>query len=320
MPPLWSGFLPDDPPAAAIPEHLQGKRILITGAGGFLGSALARALAPAAQLILVDQAEHGLYRLGRALGSGPAYLVGSVAHPGFLRSAFAAHAPQIVFHAAAHKHVPLMEANPLAAAETNILGTEAVLAAAHPAEHLVLLSTDKAVAPVGAMGATKLVAERLMLAAGRSAVRLPNVLGSSGSVAPLFTGQIWKGGPVTVTHPDATRFFVSPKAAVRSLLAATAPGLWIPQTGPARRIRELAEHMIARSGRAGVGVVYTGQRPGARRYATVSGPGAQVTPGDGPLLRIHAATAVPALDVIREAVRSWDGDKLRQALGEYRPA
>ncbi len=306
MPPLWHGFLPEDEPLR-IPGELGGKRILITGAGGSLGSLLARALAPVCELSLLDQSEHGLYRLDHLPA---ARLVGSVTNPAFLRHVVTTHRPEIVFHAAAHKHVPLMEANPLAAAETNILGTEACLQAAGGAQRFVLVSTDKAVAAVSAMGATKQVAERLTLAAGRTVVRLPNVLGSSGSVALLFTKQIWSGGPVTVTHPEATRFFVSARQAVQALLDAREPGLYVPETTPARRIAELAEHMIARSGRSGVAIAYTALRPGDRLHEALFASGEHLGPQ-----RVFRGTREPAdLDPIRRAVTAWDEAALRRAL------
>ncbi len=310
MPPLWHGFLPEDEPVV-IPEHLRGKRILITGAGGSLGSLLARALAPVCELTLLDQAEHGLYRLGDLPATR---LVGSVTNPAFLRNTFAANRTETVFHAAAHKHVPLMEANPLAAAETNILGTEACLTAARESERFVLVSTDKAAAPVSAMGAAKQVAERLTLAAGRTVVRLPNILGSSGSVAPLFTKQIWSKRPVTVTHPEATRFFVSARRAVQALLNAREPGLYVPETTPARRIAELAEHMIARSGRSGVAIAYTALRPGDRLHETLTGPGETLLPSEAGLQRVLTATEPADLDSIRRAVAAWDEPALRRAL------
>ncbi len=325
---LWSGFLPEflQKSAGPQPQHLAGKRILVTGAGGYLGSALARRLAPmAAQLILLDSAEYGLYRLERGLGfishNPPRYLVGSVSNAALMRRLFADHAPQIVFHAAALKHVPLMETNALAAAETNILGTQICLEAAIQAgvKRFILLSTDKAVAPVSIMGATKRIAEQLTLAAGFTAIRLPNVLGSTGSVAPLFVKQVWSGGPVTVTHPEAMRFFVSLRQATANLLSAGAPGLFIPRTGPARRITELAEHMIARSGRPGVMIQYIGLRPADRLHESLTAPGERVLEGTACLLAVESPQPEPAtlqetIESIREAVAAWDEPLLLATL------
>ncbi len=216
----------------AARESLAGKRVLLTGAGGFIGSALSKELAKAdpAELILLDAGELGLYDLDYNLQrAGVAFrrrlVVGSVRDSALIDQIFRQHRPQVVFHAAACKHVPLMEANPFTAASTNILGTQLIVEAAAVtcAEQCILLSTDKAVDPDSIMGATKRVAEMILLAqcspTRMKALRLGNVLGSSGSVVPLFLDQISRGGPVTVTDPRATRYFLTVREAVRHLLA-----------------------------------------------------------------------------------------------------
>ena len=285
----WDGFLPEDGQVLTVEaqRELAGRSVLITGAGGFLGSALARALAtvPVRRLVLLDISEYGLYRLEQDLNTleaGPeaSYIVGSICDGSLLRAIFAADVPEIVFHAAALKHVPLMESNVIAAARTNVLGTELLLQAAghYGAKRFVLLSTDKAVEPISVMGATKRIAEHLVLAAAEKhsrggrfiAVRLCNVLGSTGSVAPLFVRQIAQGGPVTVTHHDATRYFVSRETAVRCLLHAAATGsensLLIPNVEASSRIDDLARYLIERCSAPAIDikVIYTGLRAADR--------------------------------------------------------
>lgn len=280
---VWKGFVPDVVLPLG-PQELDGfreKRVLITGAGGYLGSALARALSTQSirRLVLIDTAEHGLYKLEQRLrrtaaATNAVYVVGSVCDRALMQELFATHAPQIVLHAAALKHVPLMESNPLAAAETNALGTELMVKAAkrHGAESFVLLSTDKAVGPISVMGATKRIAEQLVMSqylqtngSAFRAVRLCNVLGSTGSVAPLFSRQVALGGPVTVTHPEATRFFLSRLDAVNLLLRAalvrSRTGLMVPVVGLPRSVLDLAEYAIAASCRkCEIEVRYTGLR------------------------------------------------------------
>ena len=266
----------------AARELTRGKRVLITGAGGSIGSALAKvmALLDASELILLDAAELGLHQLScdlQATTSPPASLrlvVGSVCDFALVSELFRRHQPHIVFHAAACKHVPLMEANPFTAASVNILGTEIVThaASAFGAEQCILLSTDKAVEPASVMGATKRIAELISLTSAGSTrhkvLRMGNVLGSSGSVAPLFLDEISRGGPLTVAHPAATRYFLSTREAVQRLLATmtgeTGSGLFVPNMGEPHRIIDLAQFLIAKEGKAAVDVkvIFTGLRAG----------------------------------------------------------
>jgi FlaA1/EpsC-like NDP-sugar epimerase len=261
-----------------VSERLLGKRILITGAGGSIGSALSVAAwaSKADSIGLLDTSENGLYEIDRSLrdvGSMEhAAVLGSVCDGELVAGMLQRHRPQIVFHAAALKHVPLMERNPFAAIENNALGTYTLARAAveHGVEQMVLVSTDKAVDPASIMGASKRIAELVMLAlAGEgtrmTAVRLCNVLGSQGSVVPLFAGQIERGGPVTVTHRDASRYFMTVDRAVAALFDAlevvSEGSVSIPEPGEAVRIMDLAERMIRTRG-SSAAIEVTGLRPG----------------------------------------------------------
>ena len=253
VPCAWESFLDRAPLAldrAQVSASLQGKRILITGAGGWIGSALTRSIAGFApnQLVLLEAAERNLYEIDTALRQLPCPIehvsvLGSVSQPALLAEIFIRYRPQIVYHAAAFKHVPLMEQNPFAAIENNSIGTHLLVEAVSvnaETEQLILLSTDKAVDPVSIMGASKRIAELVMLAprtasARMKAVRLGNVLGSEGSIVPLFLKQILAGQPVTVTHPEVRRYFLTTEDAVALLLhaasAETPQGILVPELG-----------------------------------------------------------------------------------------
>jgi FlaA1/EpsC-like NDP-sugar epimerase len=265
-----------------------GKCILITGAGGFIGSALSAALAEAVPrlLVLLDNSEHNLHELSmrlRELKSAPhEALLGDVCDAALLAEMFERYRPGMIFHAAACKHVPLMENNPLAAMRTNAIGTwrltHAIANAAQTIRdmQLLLISTDKAVKPASVMGATKRVAEMVIDRAGSHGItaqniRLGNVFGSNGSVAPLFARQISNGGPVTVTHPQAERYFFTLDDAVEIILgAATMPGgTFIPALPPALRIADLAERMIREARGAhsrDISIKFTALRPGDKLH------------------------------------------------------
>jgi FlaA1/EpsC-like NDP-sugar epimerase len=263
-------------------EFLRGKRVLITGAGGSIGSALAMLVAGAGvkRLVALDVAEHGLFELGAALDEEAAsaraeLVVGDVCDRALLRAVFAEHRPEVVFHAAACKHVSLMEANPFAAARTNIAGTHGLLQASREARvgQVIVVSTDKAADPAGIMGATKRVAELLVLASESrgggptkvKAVRLANVLGSSGSVAPTFARQIARGGPLTITDPACTRYFLSMEEAVGHLVSALgvdgSSTVLVPELGGPSSILELARFML---GTGEAKMVHAGLRAGEK--------------------------------------------------------
>ena len=246
-----------------------GRRVLVTGAGGFIGSEMARVFAAsgAAEIVLLEIAERALFEV-EGFGERTVPVLGSLCDRALLASVFEEHRPEIVLHAAALKHVPLMERNPFAAVETNALGTWGLarIAADHVVRKMILVSTDKAAAPHSIMGASKRIAELAMLPyAGFAAVRLVNVIGSPGSVAPLFAEQIAQGGPVTVTHPAAQRYFFTLDEAVGQLAEAVAVdgarGVLVPEPGEPVVIADLAQWMIAASGRD-VPIVFSQLRPG----------------------------------------------------------
>jgi FlaA1/EpsC-like NDP-sugar epimerase len=274
---------------AGIAETLGGKTVLITGGGGSIGSELCRQVARYGpkRLVLYEQSEFNLYTIEQDLSEAFPHLpltklMGDVKDLEHLRNTFSKWKPQVVFHAAAYKHVPLMEEeNAWAALRNNTLGTfHAALAAAEAAvERFVLISTDKAVNPTNVMGATKRAAEMVIssLAAAHKgtkfmAVRFGNVLGSSGSVIPKFKEQIAKGGPVTVTHPDIIRYFMTIPEAARLVLQAAAIGesgqVLVLDMGEPVKILDLAEELIRLSGHTpeDIGITFSGLRPGEKLY------------------------------------------------------
>ena len=267
-----------------IAAFVSGRRVLVTGAGGSIGSELCRQLhhLGPASLVLVDRDESGLHGTqlsieGRALLDSEMLVVADIRDRRRVFDVFAETKPEVVFHAAALKHLTLLERHPGEGIKTNIVGTRNVIDAAlqHGVERFVNVSTDKAADPTSVLGATKLVAERLAAdAATRTAkhvvsVRFGNVLGSRGSVLPTFECQIAAGGPVTVTHPDATRFFMTIPEAVRLVLQAGAVGdpgeVLILDMGQPVRIVEMAERLIDHHG-ADVEIEYTGLRPGEKLH------------------------------------------------------
>jgi FlaA1/EpsC-like NDP-sugar epimerase len=289
----WASFLKREPLSidqAAAAASLRGKRIFLTGAGGWIGSALAAAIARLApqQLVLLEASEQSLYELDLAMQLlHPAVrytaLLGSVTDSCLLADIFERYCPQIVYHAAAFKHVPLIEQNPFAAMENNVAGTSRVMEAAanHHAEQFILLSTDKAADPVSMMGASKRIAELVLLARNAATTRLKvlrlgNVLGSGGSVLPLFLRQILSGGPVMVTHRDVRRYFLSTEEAVALLLLVTLEhsweGVFVPELGQPLKVEGLARHLIAERCDASVKparIVYTQLRPGDKMCETL---------------------------------------------------
>ena len=268
---------------------LGGQTVLVTGAGGSIGAELCRQAARfgAAQLVCVDVSEYATYQLEQALRRDfpalrCAYYTANVREAERLRAIAGAHRPAVVLHAAAYKHVPLMESgNEVEALHTNVLGTlnAARVAGELGAARFVLVSTDKAVNPTNVMGASKRLAEQMVQALAPQypetqfvSVRFGNVLGSSGSVVPLFEAQIARGGPVTVTHPDIVRYFMTIPEAAQLVLQAGLMGrsgqIFVLDMGEPVKIAELARLMIRMSGRAegDVPIAFTGLRPGEKLF------------------------------------------------------
>ncbi len=274
-----------------IGDEISGKVILVTGAAGSIGSEIVRQLIAyfPAKLVLVDQGESALYDLEYELaGKVPANVqlivnVADVSDTRRVSKIFKTHRPDIIFHAAAYKHVPLMENNPYEAIKTNVIGTRilAELASEMGVEKFVMVSTDKAVNPTNVMGATKRLAEMYTQSMNQLegvktkfiATRFGNVLGSNGSVIPLFKKQIERGGPVTVTHPEITRFFMTIPEACELVLEAATMGqggeVFVFDMGESVKIIDLAKKMITLSGLRvdkDIEIRYTGLRPGEKLY------------------------------------------------------
>jgi FlaA1/EpsC-like NDP-sugar epimerase/lipopolysaccharide/colanic/teichoic acid biosynthesis glycosyltransferase len=309
-----------------VAEFLRSQHVLVTGAGGSIGSELARQVAgfgPAC-LTLLDHSENGLYYVHNELVAQYPSLtlhavVADVRDAEAVEQAFTKYRPTVVFHAAAHKHVPLLETNPREAVLNNVVGTRNMLDAAerHWVSKFVLISTDKAVNPTSVMGATKRVCEMMMQSRSQrshtrfAAVRFGNVLGSDGSVVPLFQRQIQRGGPLTVTHPEARRFFMTIPEAVRLVLQAGSMGrggeVFLLDMGEQVRIDDLARQLIRMAGlREGedIEIVYTGLRPGEKLYEELH--------SDAERMRItrHERIMVWDLDAPPEAELLEDVDEL----------
>ncbi|MEL7300957.1 MAG: nucleoside-diphosphate sugar epimerase/dehydratase [Pseudomonadota bacterium] len=331
----------------------RGRTILISGAGGSIGSELCRqvlACAPA-RIILFELSEGALYAIDMELrqlrGSAAVEIVpvlGSVADPALVREVLAAHTVDVVLHAAAYKHVPLVEANPVAGIANNVLGTQVLAREALQAgiSRFILISTDKAVRPVNVMGASKRFGEMLVQdLAGRvprgsgprfSIVRLGNVLGSSGSVIPLFQDQVRRGGPVTVTHPEVTRYFMTVREAVQLVLhaGAVAEGgeVHVLDMGRPMRILDLARQTIEASGHTirdaarpdgDIAIEIVGLRPGDKLHEELTSAAALTPTGHGKILRAHEAfpsevEIARALRAIREAVAQRAASAASDAL------
>ena len=349
------GREPSKPLSHLLQESVKGKCVLVTGAGGSIGSELCRQILAlgARKLLLLDLNEYVLYRIDKELSSQKATseirpILGDASDANRLTLICREHRVQTIFHAAAYKHVPLVEANLCAGISNNLRATKSVIQAAIEAdiERLTLISTDKAVRPTNAMGASKRVCELLIQAAaadlaGRqpvmAMVRFGNVLGSSGSVIPLFHEQISKGGPITVTHQAITRYFMTIPEAVQLVLQATgmAQGgeLFLLDMGEPVRIAELARQMIELSGlrvrdelnpNGDIAIEYTGLRPGEKLYEELL-ISARDEATQHPLIRKakepnHSSSELkPMIEALEKALDRWDEQATMVALSRLVP-
>ena len=272
---------------SAIRALIEGRTVMVTGAGGSIGSEICRQVLRFSprRLLLVERGENALFLVEQEfsrLDPKPAFepLVADVTDAQRMEQIFATYQPEVVFHAAAHKHVPMMEWNPAEAIKNNVLGTRqvAILADRYGVREFVAISTDKAVNPTSVMGCSKLLAERFVQAMSQDSktkfivVRFGNVLASNGSVVPTFQEQIRRGGPITVTHPDIERFFMTIPEASQLVLQAATQGsggeIFVLDMGESVKIVDLARDLIALSGleHDDIEIVYTGLRPGEKLF------------------------------------------------------
>lgn len=331
-----------------VAANLRGRRVLVTGAGGSIASELCRQVARWApkELVLLGHGENSIFEILLEMNRD---YPGLDVHPVIcdirdarrLSTVVGQHKPDLIFHAAAHKHVPLMEMNVVEAVTNNILGTQNVVAAAleHGIQHLVMISTDKAVRPSSVMGATKRMAEWLVLDAAQrskhdfSVVRFGNVLGSRGSVVPRFEQQIAAGGPLTITHPEMERYFMTIPEAVHLVLEASTLDkrgqMYMLNMGAPVRIVDLAEDLIRLSGLEpgeDIEIIFSGLRPGEKLSEELWEPGGEYHPTAHPDItqveeggRLSGAELVNALKRLAALAQAGDSAGLVQALQDLLP-
>jgi FlaA1/EpsC-like NDP-sugar epimerase len=328
-----------------VAAYLSDQTVLVTGAGGSIGAELCRQISRArpARLVLVENGETALFEIERELldergFSAAIPILADVCNRAKMRQVFERYRPTVVFHAAAYKHVPLMEANPLESVRNNALATKAIadVAAEFGVDRFVLVSTDKAVNPKTVMGQSKALCESVVEGYGSRddvatrfvAVRFGNVLGSSGSVIPIFRRQIAKGGPVTVTHPDMTRYFMTIPEAASLVVQAGAIGghgeIFVLDMGEPVKIIDLARNMIRLSGKEpdrDVPIEFVGARPGEKLYEELWGPDEEVRPTSHPkIMRVKRLGIDPALleEELAELERLVEGGETLEVVSRLR--
>ena len=315
----------------SVREFIEGKTVFVTGAGGSIGSELCRQIMKYCpqSLVLFDRYENSLFHIDRELrgcgGNGRdagqlSTVIGDIQDMRYLEHLFSKHRPEVIFHAAAYKHVPLMEYNPVEAVKNNILGTRNLLQVSDQfnAEGFVAISTDKAVNPTSIMGATKRIAEFLTIGMNRtsssrfSVVRFGNVLGTNGSVVPIFREQLKKGGPLTVTHPEIKRFFMLVPEAMQLVLIAGSAGqggeIFVLDMGEQVRILDLAENFIRLSGlvpHKEIKIEFSGLRPGEKLYEELFDSEEKVLPTFHGKLKM-AVSEIPSADELEAAVSEFE--------------
>ena len=324
----------------AVKGYIQGKCVLVTGAGGSIGSEICRQVVKlgASRLILMGRGENSIHEIGIELRNAPiVQFIGNLRDKARMAKLFEQYRPQVVFHTAAHKHVPLMELSPAEAVANNVFGTQLLLdlAQQYKVEKLISISTDKAVNPTSVMGATKRMAE-LILASRRvpgfAAVRFGNVLGSRGSVIPTFRKQIAKGGPVTVTDENMTRFFMTIPEAVGLVLQAGALAqggeIYVLDMGKPMKIIDLARNLIRLSGfepDVDIPIKIVGLRPGEKLYEELTNTGEETEPTAMPKITKVTTEAPPAgwpgakLEELRQAALLADDEAALRLLAELVP-
>ncbi len=326
-------------------EYYEGKRILITGGGGSIGSELCRQMAAMnpAQIIILDICENGVYDIQQELKFAYGNRlnlqveIASITNKRMMEKVFQKYHPQIIIHAAAHKHVPMMESNCVEAIHNNVFGTANLveLCEEYQAQRFMMVSTDKAVNPTNVMGATKRMCEMIVQSANTwgnakySATRFGNVLGSAGSVIPLFKRQIANGGPVTLTDRRIIRYFMTiPEAAqlvLESGVLANPGDLMVLDMGKPVKILDLAEEIIRLSGAQGIEIIETGLRPGEKLYEELLIKSESLTKTENNLIFVEhdqpcsKAVIKEKLDLLKAAVMKNDDDYAREALRKAVP-